>query len=184
MTLSEKKALRRDMSNPLHFFTIIVENNPEGVSNQMQAWGLTYSDSKPEQMVAELVKAYNAGGQIKAQSLAIVRNVKYKFGVLPAGFDEAITGQAPPPKMLNTNGQESGQNWYTEMDWGRIIDVIFTGVASVTGGGTTPAPGPAPGPAQGPAPGPGGPAEFNPQWIAVGVAVVVVIMAFFIAMRK
>ena len=175
----------RDLNNPVDLFTLIVENNPEGVSNQMQSWGLTQSDSTPEQMVSELVRAYNAGGQIKAQSLAIVRNVQYKFGVLPAGYDEAITGQQAPPKMLTTDGQGSDQNWYADIDFGGIIDSIFGGVAAVTGGGsgTGSNGGPAgtneyPAPEQAPSTG------INPQWIAVGVAGVVVIVAVIIAMRK
>ena len=183
MTTSERKALRRDLNNPLDLFTIIVENNPEGVSNQMQSWGLTQSDSSPEQMISELVRAYNAGGQIRAQSLSIVRNVQYRYGVLPAGFDEAITGKPAPPQLKSTDGQGTDQNWYSDVNWGGIIDSIFAGVGSVTGNGSgdsgsgsvyvpdTPAPGEAT-------------TSINPQWLAVGLAVVVVIVAVIIAMRK
>lgn len=180
MTTSEQKALKRDLSNPLHLFTIIVENNPEGVSNQMQSWGLTYSSSTPDEMIKELVKAYNAGGAIKAGALQLVRNVKYKYGVLPAGFDQAITGQAPPPKMLTTDGQGSDQSWYSEMDWGGIIDSIFGGVDKLTDKPSTPPSTTAP-PITEPS---GAGAGINPQWFAVGGAVLVVILALFIAMRK
>jgi hypothetical protein len=186
MTDSEQKALKHDLNNPVDLFTLIVENNPSGVSNQMQSWGLTQSDSTPDQMISELVRAYNAGGPIKAQSLAIVRNVQYRFGVFPAGYDEAITGQQAPPKMLTTDGQGSDQNWYADIDFGGIIDSIFGGVAAVTGSGSgnssggnnygangyTPTPGEAPS------------TGINPQWIAVGVAGAVLIVAVIIAMRK
>jgi hypothetical protein len=183
MTTSEKKALKRDLNNPVDLFTLIVENNPEGVSNQMQSWGLTQSDSTPSQMVSELVRAYNAGGQIRAQSLSIVRNVQYRFGVLPAGYDEAITGQALQPQKRTTDGTETDQSWYSEMDWGGIIDSIFGGVSAITGrGGSGSGSGSGTG---GAPPAPVAPSTgINPQWLAVGAAVVIVIVALVIAMRK
>lgn len=182
MTTSEKKALRRDLNNPVDLFTLIVENNPEGVSNQMQSWGLTQSDSTPAQMVSELVRAYNAGGQIRAQSLSIVRNVQYRFGVLPEGYDEAITGQ-PLQTQHTTDGSGSDQNWYADIDFGGIIDSIFGGVAAITGrGGSGSGSGSSTG---GVPPAPVAPSTgINPQWLAVGAAVVIVIVALVIAMRK
>lgn len=180
MTASEKAALRRDLNSPLHLFTIVVENNTEGVSNQMQTWGLTQTDSTAQQMVSELVRAYNAGGQVKAQALGLIRNVKYKYGVLPAGFDEAITGRPAPPQMRTTDGQGSDQSWYSEMDWGGIIDSIFGGINTTigntgNGGSTTPPPA---GDQDKPTTG------INAQWLAVGAAVLVVIVAIVIAMRE
>jgi hypothetical protein len=182
MTSSEKKALQRDLKKPVHLFTLIVENNPEGVSNQMQSWGWTYSDSTKEQMVTELMRAWNAGGADRQKALRLVKNVQYRYGVFPAGFDQVITGQPAPPKMLTTDGQGSDQNWYSEMDWGGIIDSIFGGVQGVINddGATTP-------PANTP-PADGGEEAakqpFNMQWIAVGGAVLVLIVALVIAMRK
>lgn len=183
MTTSEKKALQRDLSNPQHLFTLIVENNPEGVSNQMQSWGWSYSDSTPEQMIAELMKAWNSGGQVRQQAIKLVSNVQYRFGVFPAGFDQVITGQAPAPMLQTTDGQGAEGNWYSEIDWGGIIGAIGGIVTDATsGGGSSDSPAPAPTPT--PGEGSGEDSKKTMQWVAVGAAVLIIIVALVIAMRK
>ena len=182
MTTSERKALQRDLANPQHLFTLIVENNPEGVSNQMQSWGWSYADSTPEQMIEELMKAWNKGGQVRQQALKLVSNVQYRFGVFPSGFDQVITGTAPQPKLQTTDGQGAEGNWYSEIDWGSIIGAVGGIVTDVTGGGNDDTPAPAPGPA--PDSGREEDSSKTMQWVAVGAAVLVIIVALVVAMRK
>jgi hypothetical protein len=179
MTVSERKALKRDMKNPLHLFTIIAENNPVGLSEQFQSWGWTYSGSTKEQMVAELMKAYNAGGQARDQALTIVRHVKYQFGVLGPEMDLAFTGEVQPLMQQSSNGTGESSAWYSDVDWGGIIDSVFTGVGQFTGGGSEPAPGPTPGPSPQTET-----TSINPQWIIVGVVAIVLIAVIALVMRK
>jgi hypothetical protein len=182
MTTSEKKALQRDLKDPVHFFTLLAENNPEGLSNQFQSWGITYGSSDQQQMVAELMKMWNSGNEGKRKALKLVSGVQYKFGIFPAEFDMAITGQTPPPAFRTTDGQGEETNWYSDIDWGGIIDSVFTGVGNLTGSDQ-----PSGGPSTPPAGGSGSGEEkaaFNMQWIAVGAAALILIVALFIALRK
>lgn len=183
MTTSERSALRRDLQNPADLFTLVAENNPEGLSNQFQAWGFTYGSSSPSEMVGELMKMWNAGGEMQEKALRLVGGVQYRYNVLPAWMDEVITGNTAP-QLRSTTGTAEDQTWYSEMDWGGIIDSIFGGIAQFTGGqedngnvGTSPVD-----PYQ-----PGTNTAQNGQmvqWIAIGAAVLVIIVALFIAMRK
>lgn len=189
MTTSERKALQRDLSNPQHLFTLIVENNPEGVSNQMQSWGWSYSDSSPEQMIEELMKAWNSGGQVRQQAIKLVSNVQYRFGVFPSGFDQVITGQAPQPMLQTTDGQGAEGNWYSDIDWGGIIGAIGGIVTDATGGGSNGWTPEGPNSTPGAAPGVDDAEDSEGskktmQWVAVGAAVLIIIVALVIAMRK
>lgn len=186
MTTSDRKALQRDLKNPIDLFTLIVNNNPIGVSNQMEAWGWQYTSAESkEQMIGELMKAYNAGGQARDQALALVSKVKYKFGVFPKGYDEAITGKQAPQRLESTDGTTSGTSgdWFTEMDWGGIIAAIFGGIGSVTNSGS--------GSGNGSTPISSEPSTedkqsqgMNPQWIVVGVVAIVLIVVLAIVLRK
>jgi len=184
MTTSEKKALQRDLKDPLHFFTLVAENNPEGLSNQFQAWGITYAGSDKQQMIAELMRMWQSGLEGKKKAMKLVSGVQYKQGVFPPDFDVVITGQAPPPAMLTTDGQGQETNWYSEVDWGQIgrgvSDVIGAIGDAVSGGGPVQGGGPTPPPAAAPAQQSG----FNMQWIAVGAAALILVIALVIAMRK
>lgn len=179
MTTSEKKALRRDMQNPLDLFTLIVENNQEAVSNNMQTWGWTYGSSTKEQLVSKLMDAWNAGGQIRQQALGLVSTVPYRFGVFQPGFDEAITGQPEPPRLKSTEGTAEDQNWYSDINWGEIIGSVFGGVSGVIQSTQGPQPQPAPAPGTVTVQGSG-----NFDYIVIGVAAIAIAFAVFLAVRK
>jgi len=182
MTTSERKALQRDLKDPVHFFTLVAENNPKGLSNQFQSWGITYGSSDKQQMVAELMKLWNSGTEGKRKAISLIKGVQYKYHVLPTGFDEIITGTVPPPLMQTTDGQGADQNWYADIDWGGIIDAIFGGVQGIVGSGQAPSTG---GGTPPPAAGSGeDKSAFNMQWVAVGAAAIILIIALVIALRK
>lgn len=183
MTTIERNALKRDLKTPEDLFTLVAENNASALSNAFQAWGYSYSASSPREMVNELVRMYEAGGQPRTQAIALVGGVSYRFGVFPAGFDEVITGQSPPPALKSTDGGgDTSGEWYTDMNWSGIIDSIFGGVSNLTGGGNDSGYRPSgPGPAPTPNPNPG-PADYmgmdTTTWaiIAVGVVIALVLL--------
>lgn len=134
MTKAEQAALRRDMKSPQDLFTLVAENNTVALSNAFMTWGYNYSTSSPQQMINELTRMYNAGGQARQQALALAGGVKYRFGVFPKGYDEAILGSNMPPRRheLSTDGGgDSSGEWYADMDWGGIISSILGGTSAI-----------------------------------------------------
>jgi hypothetical protein len=185
MTTAEQKQLQKDLSNPVHLFTLIVENNPSAVSNAFQTWGYNYSDSTNDQMVSELVRMYQAGGTTAEKALKLA-SVPYQFNVFPAGFDQAITGQQAPPQMRTTDGTGGDEAWYSNINWGDIIEIIFAGVITVTGrgGGNGSGSGSGAGNGGGTPPPPPPPSGISTQYIVIGVAGILIIGALFFAMKK
>jgi len=132
MTKAEKAALRNDMRSPEDLFTLVAENNPVALSNAFQSWGYTYSDSSVNQMITELVRMYNAGGQPRQQAMQLAGSVPYQFGVFPSGYDEAILGGKMPARPKSSDGGgNSGDTWYSDINWGDVIGEIFGGVSGV-----------------------------------------------------
>ena len=134
MTKAEKAALRSDMRSPEDLFTLVAENNPVALSNAFQSWGYTYSDSSVNQMITELVRMYNAGGQPRQQAMQLAGSVPYQFGVFPSGYDEAILGGRMPARPKSSDGVgNSSDTWYSDINWGDVIGEIFGGVSGIIG---------------------------------------------------
>jgi hypothetical protein len=134
MTKAEKATLQRDMRSPEDLFTLVAENNPVALSNAFQSWGYTYSGSSVNQMITELVRMYNAGGQPRQQAMQLAGSVPYQFGVFPIGYDEAILGGKTPARPKSSDGGgNSGDTWYSDINWGDVIGEIFGGVSGIIG---------------------------------------------------
>lgn len=138
--------------DPALLFRTIIANNPKAVQGNINAAHLTSSNQQLNDPFTILMNMYSRG---RYAEVARIIAVPYLPGTLPPGYDEFFRDVAfqHQPQLRSTNGSGS---WWTEMDWGGIIDGIggivgqFTDEPGSGGGGT--GPGPAPTPAPAPAP--------------------------------
>lgn len=116
----------------------IIANNPNAVAGNISAARLNSPDQRLNDPYTILMNLYSRG---KYAEVAKIINVPYLPSTLPAGYDdffrEAVQIRPTPKMMLRSDNGTSNSNWWSNMDWGGIIDSIGGLYSDITGGEQT-----------------------------------------------
>lgn len=162
----------------------IIANNPNAIAGNISAARLHSPDQRLNDPYTILMNLYNRG---KYAEVARILNVPYLPNTLPPGYDdffrEAVQIRPTPKMMLRSDNGQNNTNWWTNMDWGGIIDSIGDLYSDIAGGGTTTlADNDLPN--QPPAPAPAPPKDNTMLYIGGGVAALLIIVLLFVALKK
>lgn len=160
----------------------IIANNPNAVAGNISAARLNSPDQRLNDPYTILMNLYSRG---KYAEVAQIINVPYLPSTLPAGYDdffrEAVQIRPTPKMMLRSDNGTSNSNWWSNMDWGGIIDSIGGLYSDIVGGGETtltdntvqPLP-----------PAPVAPKDNTLLYVGGGLAALLVLVLVFVALKK
>lgn len=167
-------------NDPSLWIRTVITNNPDAVAGNISAARLHSPDQRLNDPYTILMNLYSRG---RYAEVARILNVPYLPKTLPPGYDDffrEVVQLKPTPKMMLRNDDGSGSNWWSNMDWGGILDGIGDLYSLIAGGGNTtlqdntvqPLP---------PAP---APKDNTMLYIGAGAAALIIALLIFLAAKK
>lgn len=115
----------------------VIANNPQAIAGNISAAHLNSPNPELNNPYTIIMNLWNRG---KYSEVAHILNVPYLPNNLPPGYDDffrEVVQIKPTAKMIMKSDTASGGNWWSNMDWGGIIDSIGGLYLDITGGQNT-----------------------------------------------